>query len=425
MMDLPPVILPGSAPTNSGAPRCPRSHRNFVPLGQKHSPLALREPFRLFFPWALIAGIAGALLWPLFLWKQLSFAPHYIHARIMVEGLGGGFVLGFLSTALPRSMGAKPFSSIHVLAQLGLHVASVLLFLTNHIHGGDAFFAASLTLLLGGTLWKFAVQRTDMPPPAFLLVIMGLLCGISAAIYSVAENLPDHLLGSPLTKLLLYQGFLLLPILGVGAFLLPRILQTPSRQVFRDSKSPESTWIRLAALTVFVGALMLVSFWLEANGQRSWGCGLRAAVVIVWLSWNLPGVWWKRLVGSQAWGLRLGLWTLALSLLVLAKFPPPPYGLEHMVFVGGFGILFLGVASRVSDGHSGHREAARGKSRTMRWIVWLALLAATTRASADYFPKIQNSHYIYAAITWAIISVIWLVAYWRKLRTPDPEEENG
>ena len=44
-----------------------------------------------------------------------------------------------------------------------------------------------------------------------------------------------------------------------------------------------------------------------------------------------------------------------------------------------------------------------------------------TRLSADYFPKVQISHFVYAALTWAVMTGIWLVANWRKLGTADPE----
>ena len=38
------------------------------------------------------------------------------------------------------------------------------------------------------------------------------------------------------------------------------------------------------------------------------------------------------------------------------------------------------------------------------------ILAATTRMSSDFLPAIRVSHHIYAAWTWVLVGVIWLVA---------------
>src|SRR5262245_54373516 len=60
-----------------------------------------REPFRVFFPEAVLAGIIGVCLWPLHFSKLMPLYPGQSHARIMVYGLFGGFIFGFLGTAMP------------------------------------------------------------------------------------------------------------------------------------------------------------------------------------------------------------------------------------------------------------------------------------------------------------------------------------
>ena len=58
--------------------------------------LFAREPFRLFFPFAVLAGIVGVALWPLHFWGMVEWYPGQTHARIMAYGLFGGFIFDVL-----------------------------------------------------------------------------------------------------------------------------------------------------------------------------------------------------------------------------------------------------------------------------------------------------------------------------------------
>jgi uncharacterized protein involved in response to NO len=90
-------------------------------------------------------------------------------------------------------------------------------------------------------------------------------------------------------------------------------------------------------------------------------------------------------------------------------------GSLHLYFVSGIGLITLTVGTRVILGHAGRHDLLGGKILWLRWVVGLAILAATTRMSADFLPAIRASHHIYAAWTWAILSLIWLVALGRYL----------
>src|SRR3954464_15873506 len=85
---------------------------------------AVREPFRFFFPQAVVAGLIGVLLWPLYflhsgdvswfkssgpLGNIIDFYPNLAHVRVMVFGFFGGFIFGFLGTAMPRMLSAAQF----------------------------------------------------------------------------------------------------------------------------------------------------------------------------------------------------------------------------------------------------------------------------------------------------------------------------
>jgi uncharacterized protein involved in response to NO len=70
------------------------------------------EPFRIFFPIGLLLGAIGVALWPLFVWHAVNFYPANAHVRLMIEGLMGSFIIGFLGTAGPRLLDSRPLSPI-------------------------------------------------------------------------------------------------------------------------------------------------------------------------------------------------------------------------------------------------------------------------------------------------------------------------
>ena len=75
--------------------------RNFLRSG-------VAEPFRIFFPLGLLLGAIGVALWPLYVWHAIDFYPAQAHVRLMIEGLMGSFIIGFLGTAGPRLLDARP-----------------------------------------------------------------------------------------------------------------------------------------------------------------------------------------------------------------------------------------------------------------------------------------------------------------------------
>src|SRR3954463_4278106 len=127
-----------------------------------------REPFRVFFPVGVLAGIIGVSLWPLYFSKVLVWYPGQSHARIMAYGLFGGFIFGFLGTAMPRMLSAPALGGRNVLALLFLHLAMVVAFALQQMILGDSLFLVLLLLFL--TLMALRLrQRKDTPPPGFIL----------------------------------------------------------------------------------------------------------------------------------------------------------------------------------------------------------------------------------------------------------------
>lgn len=399
-------------------PSC-RHHRKSVhevPRGQLNWLAA--EPFRVFFVMGVLWSMAGVLLWPLWHLGKLTFYPGLVHARLMIECFGGAFVVGFLGTAGPRMVSAPKLRVGEFLAMAVALMACGSAHLGLAMRLGDSCFLLLLGLLSASLILRWLRFRSESPPPQMVLALMGLLCGMAGTLMWLR---PDWM-GSPaafrLAGLLVHEGFLLLPVLGVGSFLFPRVLGG----VFGEPTGTRTrTWSLVRA--VAVASAVLGSFAWEALGHAGPASALRAAAAGAYLFWEVP---WRRQPSSEPRGtLARGLfWALGCGwtgIAMAGSFPAWRIGLSHLLYIGGFGLLMLIIASRVVCGHSGQISVFSHRSRLPQALVFASLLAATTRASADIWPKIARSHHIYAAILWSLVAILWLSWHRPRFMHKDPE----
>ncbi len=389
---------------------CRRSNRRARAAADGYWGLvAAGEPFRLLFPLGTVIGVYGVMMWPLFVWCEGFGYPGVPHARIMIEGFLGCFVAGFLGTALPRLLGVPRVSLAETLACGAALVSAVCLHAGGLTMWGDlVFFCTMLSLVLA--LGARALIREDTPPPAFVLVAMGLLSAMAGSFGLAVSQATPALIPPWLTsfaRLLLNQGFLLLPAMGVGAFLLPRFFGLPNRQSFPESIVLPPGWIRRAGFAALCGVVVLASFAMEVAGFASEGLGVRVAAFVVYFFREVPihRAGWGG--GSLAFGLRIALFAIPVGFVLAALVPVRAIALMHFVFITGFGLLALIVATRVVLGHSGQSEKFQSALWPVKILCGLIVLAMLTRVSADWMPKVQMSHYAYAALAWIAGVLVW------------------
>ncbi len=370
----------------------------------------------MFFPLGMLAGLGGVMLWPLYYGQWLGYNPIDAHPRLMIEGCMGGFVLGFLGTAYPRLAGSRGWFGGELLVLLGLWAGVVGLAATGHVAAADGTFSVLLGLLFCGLAWRWAWGNRDTPPPGFVLALTGLLGGaVAAGCLAWEHGQWLGVTGHAWAKLWLFQGFLLLPLMGIGPYFLPRFFGLPSSHAFDDSPSPPSGWWPRAGAAVFWGLHIVASFGLESYGYAMIGQLLRAAVIGVWFAMETPVFRRAKIPSSAGNVVRMAIFGLMAGCGVAAFWPAARIGSLHLFFASGLGLITLAVSTRVILGHAGKHDLLVGRMSWLRWTAGLLVLAAATRMSADFLPVVRISHHRYAAWTWAVGGLIWWVALARLL----------
>ncbi len=383
---------------------------------RKSSAVCFAEPFRIFFPLGLLLGAIGVALWPLFVWHAIGFYPAQAHVRLMIEGLMGSFIIGFLGTAGPRLLDASPLIAAETCALLALQIVSAFLHLTQRQTAGDTVFLVVLLLFLG-LMARRARARQDLPPPQFVLVLFGLLNAIAGIfLITAARSMANGLFANQLGSLMLNEGFVLFPILGVGAFFFPKLLGGAKPEP-SDLRIAKALWIKRALIAVVTAAVIWSSFVLEALGWTRTAALTRGLTTLTYFV--MQGHLLEKPSPANA-GFLAQCFRLGALLLVAALFLPvalPGYRLAnlHLTFIGGFSIILFTVSTRVILGHAGQSHLFRKRLRFLIAALVLLLVALVARVSADFIPPERNSHLVYAALIWLLAAAIWAWALVPKL----------
>lgn len=345
-------------------------------------------------------------MWPLYFGGIIDFYPGSHHSRIMAFGFFGGFMMGFLLTALPRLAGFPAFRLWEVwVILIGYFSVSLCHFF------GWAGVAAWSTLIwisvFAVMVARRVLQSEDCLPPGFCLVGLGFLSAWLGTIVTLVERSeeidPEWLI---LRQLLQFQGFLLLPVMGVGGFMLPRILGLPERQGFPSGVGPTKSWWHQFSMALVAALFFFISCWIEVKGHFVLAYALRFLAVMLYLTWVVP---WPvaRERGHFVRGLQVGLGALVGGLLLAACFPIWRLAFIHLTLGIGLVLVTLVVASRVLLGHRDRLGDMEGRQRWFLWVVVAIVVGVSSRMIGDMLPRIMVSHYNYGALFFAIGLLYW------------------
>jgi uncharacterized protein involved in response to NO len=387
---------------------------NGIVKPNKFLALCFTEPFRIFFPLGLLLGAIGVALWPLFVWHAINFYPRDAHLRLMIEGMMGSFIIGFLSTAGPRLLDAPPLTAAETLALVALQLVSVFLHLAQEQTAGDVVFLALLLFFVGAMATR-ARTAQDLPPPNFVLVLFGLLNAIVGIfLITASKSITNGLFLNQLGSLMLNEGFVLFPILGVGAFFFPKLLGGAKPEP-ADLRIAAALWRKRAAIAALTGLVMWSSFVLDALSWVRTAALVRSVTTLVYFI--TQGHLLKRPSGPPflAQCFRLGALLLVSGLFLPVALPTYRLANLHLTFIGGFSIILFTVSTRVIIGHAGQSYLFRKRLGFLITALALLVVAMVTRVGADFILPERNSHLVYAALVWLLAAAVWACALGPKL----------
>lgn len=375
------------------------------------------EPFRIFFPIGALLALLGVSLWPLYYAGAITAYPSILHARLMTEGFMASFIIGFLGTAGPRITSAPHFSRAELLMLVTLDLFAA------GLHFGGSHRAADFLFALGFAVFAFILgqrfaHRADSPPPNFVLVALGILNGIIGGLLLALHEGELYAASYRIGASFLEQGFVLLPILGVGPYLLARLLNISRADALPESRVLPPGWLPRAAFALVIGLTIDATFVAEVLGWPTIASWLRAGAVLVYLATRMP----RR--GRTFLGdcMRAGLAAVVIALVADAIWPQYHIGALHILFISGFGFIVFTVSIRVIFGHSGNAHLF---SKRLPFFIVAGLfifLAMISRYVAEIAPAARTIHLIAGAISWIIGLLIWMVKVLPKVARAEPEE---
>lgn len=372
-----------------------------------------REPYRLFFPLGVLAGSWGVGQWLLLALGLVPSVQGFYHSSFQSLVYMNCFIVGFLSTALPRFTNTYPAKKMEIGSFLFLFLGIVVFLSLGQWVVAEIIFIAWLLALVFFVVVRISRRprssNVGKPPLEIIWVPFGILQGMMGAVLLILGQMKMVdvwilKVGKPMME----QGFLLSVVVGVGGFLIPRLLgtynsheQACERPVLNMGRRPS------VGIYGFCAFLMFLSFWLEGAGFLNIGYLLRAVIITYVysstgiLKWIKDADLYARLAWVSAWMVALGYWGAAIV-------PTHAVIMLHITFIGGFSLMTFAIATMVILSHSGKGHILK----TNLWILWVIaagiLVAFLHRSLAEAFPDYYFKILGIAAAVWIFSALVWL-----------------
>jgi len=376
------------------------------------APLWRSEPFRLFFPLGIALGWVGIGHWLLYSTGVSATYSCLMHGLLQMQAFLMAFAIGFLFTAIPRRTQSTPPSAIEMLAAIALllGVAAALV--------AGAWIAAELGyLLVFALLLQFAIRRlvgagaSRRPPAAFVLIPIGIAHGMAGALLlAVGLGFGARPVWTTLGALFVEQGVFLCFATGVGALVLPLMAGAAPPHDLGSSPAEARKAIAYAA----AGAAIFASFLLEIAGHARTGPLVRAGVVALAACLGGGALRLPSKPGVHRHLVWIAVWLMPIGLAASALVPDYRVPALHVLFIGGFSLLTLGVATHVTLSHLDLPALALGRPPAIVLVGVLVLVAMAARVAADWSDT-YFLHLAWAAASWMIATLVWLAFLGPKL----------
>lgn len=355
--------------------------------------------------WSVEVGGRYAGLWAVPAWPlQTLLPPSTLHALLISCGVFPLFIFGFILTAGPRWQGAgelarRDFVPAFLLLASGWLLVWAALLLPRLLVVGLALALAGW-VAVALTLTRIARHRASEREHIVFVALAAWLGAAGLGAFAVMAAGGASWWARLGTSLVIW-GFLLPVFVTVAHRMLPFFTSS----AVRGYVVHRPAW----ALRVLLGAsLMHGALTFLEQPQWLWCVDLPAALVAGRLKW----LWWSRAAMQNrmlavlhlafAW-LGVAFALFALQSMVSGMLPgflgQAPL---HALTLGFFASMLLGMASRVTMGHSGRPVAA---DNAMWWAFCMMQTAAILRVASEW-PALPGAY----RLMW-LSSLLWLGAF--------------
>ncbi len=374
----------------------------------------LAAPHRPFFLLGAIQSVLSIAFWLGFLdgWIRVSLPAGALHGWLMLYGFLPFFVLGFLFTALPNWISGSPVGRTAYIGSAGLMgLGAVVFYLALGSRGWILF---GLALHVAGWVWAMmALVRVLMKNTKPQDTRQPWLTWWATSLGTVGDGL--FLLGVGNDSAGLLAASL---SVGVWLFLTPLFLGICHRMVPWFTSRVLSNYVVVRPYVPLWGMLVacLIHAGLEMAAllQWTWVADLPLAVLTLWFisRWGITRSFGVRLLAmlhlAFVWAavafVLYGVSSLALWLGLPWSAGRAPL---HALGMGFFGAMLIGMASRVSLGHSGRKLEC---DATTWWLFWLAQVAALLRIAPDILP-LPSAYIAASGLLWLTVFCFWVIKY--------------
>ena len=364
----------------------------------------LTDPYRIFFPIGIILGVTGVAMWPLYYFAITASYSGRVHAYVQTDGFLYAFIAGFLLTAIPRFTGTEPPSRRTQYVLAAMLVSCVVTFELWLFAIANALFVVMHAMVMTLAIRRFR-RRQQNPPETFSLIGLGLIAGAAGAVidFGVAWNVISPSLDL-LGRRLLTEGMVLLLVLGIGGFLGPRLLgfaAFPKFDVAEKSQSVKTLFYKVAGLTILLSLIAEYGFGVTIVAFLR-AAAATAVILATLRPWRFPAV-----RTTLAWCVWTAHWLILASVWLIAIAPRYRIDFLHVLFIGGFSLLILAVATRVTLSHGGYSLALERGSWPLRIGLSSGLVAMLARIGAPFAPFSYFEHLAYAGLLWIGGMLFW------------------
>ncbi len=346
--------------------------------------------------------LAGAL-WALIAVALWIFLPHGLtgplngvawHAHEMLWGYVATIAVGFLMTAGAAWTGITPVQGRALAALCVLWIIARTGFLVDR---EPAFLVAALAEILffslaAAALLRAVIKSRNVRNYAVPWMLLGL--GVSDMLFLLAARTGDY------ATLMRHFNAGLLCMTLIALLVARRIMPFFAMRAVSGLQVPmqmRSGHIQLAASTVAVVCLLADLRMVQAGALFVAG----AIALVQWVSWKPWAVLHKPLL----WILYAGYAALGVGLLLaaasVAGFGAPPVLHIHVIAMGGFSLLIIGMITRTALGHLG-RPLETDRSMVMSYVL---VMFATVMRLAALHPSALAPHLLHGA------AALWIAAF--------------